>query len=168
MCGDLFMFVRAPQPSQTPLCLLCGPHTCSSHSFVTTPPVSTIGILEDYHIIVRPTRDSIGNMISDKTVLSQLHSAPVDKSQLHSVPVEKSSVDLWSVWNITRLTVRLQVESVWTPELGMNLKTRDISVCICFEQSCIIRWELQSRDMGGDARSVNESIVEVNGKSDSR
>ena len=37
------------------------------------------GMLEDYHIIVRTTRDSIGHMVSDKTVVSQLRSAPADK-----------------------------------------------------------------------------------------
>ncbi len=36
-------------------------------------------ILEDGHIIVRPTRDGLGNAISERTVLSQLHNAPVDK-----------------------------------------------------------------------------------------
>ena len=36
-------------------------------------------ILEDGHVIVRPTRDGLGNSISDKTVLSQLSNAPADK-----------------------------------------------------------------------------------------
>lgn len=36
-------------------------------------------ILEDGHIIVRPTRDGLGNAISERTVLSQLHNAPADK-----------------------------------------------------------------------------------------
>ena len=36
-------------------------------------------ILEDGHVIVRPTRDGLGNSISDKTVLSQLSNAPSDK-----------------------------------------------------------------------------------------
>jgi hypothetical protein len=36
-------------------------------------------ILEDGHIIVRPTRDGLGNEISERTVLSQLHNAPPDK-----------------------------------------------------------------------------------------
>jgi hypothetical protein len=36
-------------------------------------------ILEDGHIIVRPTRDGLGNKISERTVLSQLHNAPADK-----------------------------------------------------------------------------------------
>ena len=52
--------------------------------------------------------------------------------------------------------VRLQVESVWTPVLGMNLKTRESSVCICFGQSCNIRRELENRGMGGDVRNVEE------------
>ena len=38
-----------------------------------------IHILEDGHIIVRPTRDGLGNAISERTVLSQLHNAPADK-----------------------------------------------------------------------------------------
>jgi hypothetical protein len=36
-------------------------------------------ILEDGHIIVRPTRDGLGNATSERTVLSQLHNAPPDK-----------------------------------------------------------------------------------------
>jgi hypothetical protein len=37
-----------------------------------------ISILGDGHIIVRPTRDSLGNAVSEKTTLAQVHDVPAD------------------------------------------------------------------------------------------
>ncbi len=57
--------------------------------------------------------------------------------------------------------VRLQVESVWAPVLGLNMKTRDSSVCVSFEQSGSTRRELESQGLGRDVRSVEDMCASV-------
>jgi len=56
---------------------------------------------------------------------------------------------------------RLQVESVWAPVLGLNMKTRDSSVCVSFEQSGSTRRELESQGLGRDVRSVEDMCASV-------